>query len=264
MPNFTTEEPSGSLMPPEDQIVRSTVRLEFSDGSGRSSFGTGFFYQVQATAGPDAPSKVLIITNKHVVGESKRLKIRLTTGTSVNEVNARREPIGRQDQDIETDLVGRIFDHPNSQVDLCGIDVTDHFAAIMSKGRKVRAAILNSTWLLSQVDRGLVRDIEQTLVVGYPNTQWDPVNNMPIARRGASATHPLAYYEGTSRFLVDVAAYPGSSGSPVFLYQSPMYRSGVASQTPGTKINLIGIVYAVFTRDERGRMEPIEIPTVVA
>ena len=41
---------------------------------------------------------------------------------------------------------------------------------------------------------------------------------MPILRRGTTATPIALNFEGRPEFLIDAAVYPGSSGSPVFVY----------------------------------------------
>ncbi len=55
-------------------------------------------------------------------------------------------------------------------------------------------------------------------MVGYPVGLWDSVNNMPILRRGSTATLLDWTYEGRQEFVIDAACFPGSSGSPVFKY----------------------------------------------
>jgi hypothetical protein len=113
-------------------------------------------------------------------------------------------------------------------------------------------------------DRPSLPDIQQVLVIGYPNGLWDHFNNMPIARRGTTATHALARYAGKRNFLVDVAAFQGSSGSPVYAYESPMFRQPDGSFSPGTKAAFLGIVWGVVERTVSGELKTIEIPSALA
>ncbi len=98
-------------------------------------------------------------------------------------------------------------------------------------------------------------------MVGYPRGLWDQHNNMPIARLGTTATHPLALYQGKREFLVDVAAFQGSSGSPVFAFEAPMFRQHDGSFTPGTKAQFIGVVWGVVEWTVEGKLKVIEIPS---
>ena len=97
-------------------------------------------------------------------------------------------------------------------------------------------------------------------MVGYPNGIWDKSNNLPIIRRGITATHPLLAYEGRKKFMIDAACFPGSSGSPVFIYEDGMFRSSENSYSPGTRVALIGILYAGPQFTANGTLEPRPIP----
>ena len=61
---------------------------------------------------------------------------------------------------------------------------------------------------------------EEVLVIGYPNALWDEANNLPLFSKGIASTHPAKDFNGKPEFIIDAAAFPGSSGSPVFCYRS--------------------------------------------
>ena len=84
--------------------------------------------------------------------------------------------------------------------------------------------------------------VESVLMVGYPIGLWDSVNNKPIVRRGTTATHPAIEFSGRPEFLIDCACWPGSSGSPVVLYQefASADRQGNINMG-GTKMKLLGV-----------------------
>lgn len=60
-------------------------------------------------------------------------------------------------------------------------------------------------------------------MIGYPNGLWDSQNNLPIIRRGITATSVKKDYNGKKEFLIDAAVFPGSSGSPVFIFNEGSY-----------------------------------------
>lgn len=80
-------------------------------------------------------------------------------------------------------------------------------------------------------------------MIGYPNGLWDDINNLPIVRSGLTAT-PIKYdYRGRKEFLIDSACFPGSSGSPVFIYNEGSFSTSTGI-TLGSRFFLAGIMYA--------------------
>jgi len=103
--------------------------------------------------------------------------------------------------------------------------------------------------------------LEEILMLGYPVGLWDTVNNMPIFRKGITATHPNLNYDGKDEFLIDAACYPGSSGSPVFLYNLGNYSNRQGGTVIGTRIALPGILYAGPQFSVEGEIKVLPIPT---
>jgi hypothetical protein len=154
-----------------------------------------------------------------------------------------------------------IYFHRDTEIDLCAIDVTFEIGNLLGSGRKVRSFIIDASWLPTEVDRRNMRTVEPVMVIGYPTGLFDSHNNMPIVRLGATATHPLAHYNNRKEFLIDVAAYRGSSGSPVFSFESPFYRLSDGTLAPGTKSQFLGIVWAVIETTSQGELHAVEVPS---
>lgn len=253
---------AGFEAPIEHALVRNTVRLVAGVNQHQlTTSGTGFFYKVAHPVTNVA--KVVILTNKHVVRDSAVVQFVLSSAPAVADLDAHHQPKNRLDHQITWPLAGNLIVHPDPEIDLCAIDITIPYGQLLQSGRQLRSMCIDSTWLPNPQDRLGLRDIEQVLVIGYPIGLWDGHNNMPIARRGTTATHPLARYAGKSNFLVDVAAFQGSSGSPVFTYESPMFRQSDGSYTPGTKVNLVGVVWGVIEQTVTGQLEAVEIPSAL-
>lgn len=249
--------------PIEHALVRNTVRLLAGSSPDQlTSSGTGFFYQVTHPTANMA--KVLILTNKHVVRGASFVNFVLSSAPSVVDLDEEHQPKGRIDHQITIPLTGNLILHPDAETDLCAINVTIPYGQILQSGRQIRSMNLDYSWVLAAQDRKNLRDIEQVLVIGYPSGLWDSHNNMPIARRGSTATHALARYAGKQNFLVDVAAFQGSSGSPVFTYEAPMFRQPDGSYTPGTKVAFVGVVWGVIERSVTGELRAIEMPSALA
>lgn len=246
--------------PIEHALARSTVRLAAGPSATELlSTGTGFFYKVLHK--DTNLAKVLILTNKHVLRGAAVVEFVLSYATSLADLDAEHQPVGRVDERVIWPLSGNLISHPDADTDLCAIDITVPYSHVLNAGKQLRSMCVDSTWLRGPEDRKILRDIEQVLVIGYPAGLWDSHNNMPIARLGTTATHPLARYLGKHNFLIDVAAFQGSSGSPVFTYETPMFRQPDGSFTPGTKVGLVGIVWGVIERTTSGELRAIEIPS---
>lgn len=111
---------------------------------------------------------------------------------------------------------------------------------------------------LDQIDA--VNDI---LMVGYPNGIWDEYNNLPIVRKGITATHPNIDYQNRKEFMIDAACFPGSSGSPVFFYKPGSALRLKHDDRPrmGNILALMGILYAGPQHFIDGEITIRDIPT---
>lgn len=102
--------------------------------------------------------------------------------------------------------------------------------------------------------------LEDVVLVGYPNGICDRANNIPIMRRGVTATPVHLDYEGMPAFLIDASVFPGSSGSPVFLYNSGGWSDRGKSFMAGNRLCMLGILAKAFYRRSDGTLSFEEIP----
>lgn len=104
--------------------------------------------------------------------------------------------------------------------------------------------------------------LEDVVMIGYPNGIWDASNNMPIIRRGVTATHPNLNYKGREEFMIDAACFPGSSGSPVFLYNDGGWTTRSGNVMKGSvRIKLLGLLYAGPQHTATGEIRMVTIST---
>ena len=100
-------------------------------------------------------------------------------------------------------------------------------------------------------------------MIGYPNGLWDSLNNMPIIRKGITATNYNLDYNGKKEFVIDAACFPGSSGSLVMLCNVGGYRDKQGNLNWGnSRVYLLGILYAGPQLTVTGDIRIINIPTV--
>jgi hypothetical protein len=105
--------------------------------------------------------------------------------------------------------------------------------------------------------------LEELIMIGYPNGIWDSYNNKPIIRKGITATHPSLDYNNRKEFVIDMACFPGSSGSPVFLLSEGSYTSKITGSLMigSSKFFLLGTLYAGPQHNVIGQIVSVPIST---
>ena len=104
--------------------------------------------------------------------------------------------------------------------------------------------------------------LEDIIMIGYPNGLWDAENNLPIIRKGITAVHPKFDYNGKTDIVMDIASFPGSSGSPVCIYNQGSYSQG-NDITIGNRLMFLGILYAGPQQTVIGEIATKVIPASV-
>ena len=60
---------------------------------------------------------------------------------------------------------------------------------------------------------------------------------------------------------MDASVFPGSSGSPVFLYNVGTFYRKDGTTVVGSRVLFLGVIASVFYREDTGRIEMITVPT---
>lgn len=238
---------------PMSQLVHCTVRINCVDTAGNSSFGTGYIYEFNQQAGKSMPC---IVTNKHVVQNAQRGVFHLTLKNAEGEAD-----LGRHEA-VTLDDLGRFFiGHPDPSVDLAAIPIAAVLTAGAADGSKYYFRSLGKTLIASRDVLKTLSPMEEIAMIGYPNGLWDERHNLPIIRRGITATHAKLPLNGKPEFLIDAACFPGSSGSPVFLANIGSFVDGNGTLIAGTRIFLLGTLYAGPQHTTTGEIQIVNVPT---
>ncbi|PJD13982.1 trypsin [Enterobacter roggenkampii] len=232
-----------------EDIHKSTVRIECDVKGGGTSVGTGFWFCFIDKNDKDRFFP-LLITNKHVIQNASQIRLRINVSH-------------KTDANIKFyDLIipqgeSAFIMHPDKDVDICVLPVGSQLSEMERHELVAQIFFFND-----QNMRGgnYITPVEDIYMTGYPNGLWDSVNNRPVTRKGITASSPLEDWKGKQEFLIDIACFGGSSGSPVYIMNQGSYaiEGGIAT---GGRFIFLGLLYAGPVLDVSGRFEVIEVPT---
>lgn len=237
-----------------DVLPYSVVKIDGQTAGrpGVTSAGTGFFFRVNV----DDTIVPMIVTNRHVVANMETLSFHMSLADSNG------ERILGPAQIITVPTSGYpILLHPDPGVDLAMIPAQPINEIMHREGSRPYFLTLSkdnfpAPWLTKKLSA-----FTNTIMIGFPNGLMDLANNLPISRRGTLATHYFADYNGKKDFVVDIAAFGGSSGSPVFAYFDTMTPTEDGMILGDSSVRLIGILHSGPILSAMGEVVPAPIPT---
>lgn len=228
-------------------ISKSTVRIECDVVGGGVSVGTGFWFGFSTTGDSGLP---LLVTNKHVIANSTTIRIRFNVSSAANPQ--------LKFYDATINNPSDFIQHPDQNIDLCALPIGRFLSELSSQGIEVDNFFFTDRSFLNQ---HYVTPVEEVFMTGYPNGLWDTVNNRPITRKGITASSLLEDWQGRPEFMIDMACFGGSSGSPVYIMNEGGYATsdGLAI---GNRFIFLGVLYAGPTLDVNGSINIVDVPTV--
>lgn len=243
------------------KLVYSTVRLTCENekyiSSGTAFFMSYFYEDKNITA---------LVTNKHVVCSDKKKAIKFKKMKFSLCTNENGKP--KDDKKIDfvvDDLDKRILFHLDESVDLCFVFVNDLIEEKKNNGEQPHYKSLNTNLILKNSDASELSPIEDIIMIGYPNGLSDEKNNKPIIRKGITATSYNLDYNGKKEFMIDVACFGGSSGSPVFLRKTVLGKEKISNGVSiGLSLSyaLLGVLYAGAIKTVDGKIVVNDISCV--
>ena len=244
-----------------EQLAYSTVRLTVNYEDGKIGWGTAFFFSLEDERKGTVP---LLVTNKHVIekeGEGKPIR-GVTGGFRVTTADAIVNPNGHHVEVTLDRFHDRWHKHRDPAIDLVAMPVAQLFNDMAADSLLPFYRCIPREMIPTEAELAELTAVEDVLMVGYPNSMWDETNNAPIFRNGITATHPAKLYNGRPEFMIDAACFPGSSGSPVFLYNVGSYVNREGGVHIGSRIKFLGVLWGGPQYTPDGSLEPASIPTV--
>ena len=234
-----------------EQLFFVTVRIDTVDNDNVQGAGTGFVFQHPA----GEMNYPFIVTNKHVIEKAN------SGGITFIKARDEKPALGDHFRLHLEQFDSLWFGHPDPAIDIAIAPLAPMERFIEGLGVKIFYRAIGSDLIPTPLQMADIDAIEDIVFVGYPNGIWDQKNFLPIARRGTTATPIPVNFDGERKFLIDASVFGGSSGSPVFIYNTGTYGTKNGPAKVGTRVHFVGVVSAVFFRTELNELVSVPIPT---
>lgn len=242
-----------------ESLMFATLRVETRNAAGVVGVGTAFFFETELSH-----DRVLqlLVTNRHVVEGAVTATLRFHLAKSRTEFVPSGETFTLAVGDEGDPFSAAWVPHPDPTVDLCALPLLGLFRHLRSQNKRLYCQSVDETFTYDDKALQALTAVENVIMVGYPIGLDDDVHNLPLVRSGITATHPAVDYRGRKQGVVDMACFPGSSGSPVFLYDSGTYfdKQHGALKT-GSRQALLGVLFAAPHHTREGTIVVRDIPT---
>jgi hypothetical protein len=223
-------------------MLFTVVRITADCADHNESVGTGFFF---SSGSPENTTEYLV-TNKHVIEDAASISFFMHGPASGSPEYV---ALGMQTR-YTSDPADWIL-HPSPEVDLCCVPIKKLLTE--DQRRAVFYLSIPSTSILSQEELDRCPASIGIAMIGYPNGLSDETNGLPIIRHGTTASHPAIPFDGRTEVAVDIACFPGSSGSPI-MFSEPRYFASAQK--------FLGVLHAGPTITVDGKVLVTKIPMV--
>ncbi|HCI65130.1 MAG TPA: serine protease [Lachnospiraceae bacterium] len=210
------------------QLMYTTVPLYVKKNDGSQCSGTGFIYSIIETDNTSIP---FLITNYHVLegAEMGFMELHLAENDKPT------------DKSINIQFDRTIVNNKLGELDLVALPMAATFNELFSKNIYPFYRTVSADMIPREEEMNELAAIEDITFIGYPNGLYDEINKMSIVRQGITATPIWNNFKGKEAFLIDGGVFPGSSGSPVFIYNRGTYptKDGFAV---GNRLLFVGVM----------------------
>lgn len=218
------------------QLLYTTVPIYAHNSDKSLSTGTGFLFSVRESETESIP---LLITNYHVLKDAMLGFVELHIG----------EKGFPTDKTIRVQFDKSIIDgNKLGKLDLIAVPLAGTFNDFQNRNIEIFFRTVDQNMVPTKEQEDKLSAIENITFIGYPSGLYDEKNKISIIRQGITATPIWNDFKGEEVFLIDAGVFPGSSGSPVFIYNQGTYpvKDGVAL---GSRLIFVGVLSKTMLRD---------------
>lgn len=218
------------------QLLYTTVPIYAHNSDKSLSTGTGFLFSVRESETESIP---LLITNYHVLKDAMLGFVELHIG----------EKGYPTDKTIRVQFDKSIIDgNKLGKLDLIAVPLAGTFNDFQNRNIEIFFRTVDQNMVPTKEQEDKLSAIENITFIGYPSGLYDEKNKISIIRQGITATPIWNDFKGEEVFLIDAGVFPGSSGSPVFIYNQGTYpvKDGIAL---GSRLIFVGVLSKTMLRD---------------
>lgn len=218
------------------QLLYTTVPIYAHNSDKSLSTGTGFLFSVRESETESIP---LLITNYHVLKDAMLGFVELHIG----------EKGFPTDKTIRVQFDKSIIDgNKLGKLDLIAVPLAGTFNDFQNRNIEIFFRTVDQNMVPTKEQEDKLSAIENITFIGYPSGLYDEKNKISIIRQGITATPIWNDFKGEEVFLIDACVFPGSSGSPVFIYNQGTYpvKDGIAL---GSRLIFVGVLSKTMLRD---------------
>lgn len=218
------------------QLLYTTVPIYAHNNDKSLSTGTGFLFSVHESETESIP---LLITNYHVLKDAMLGFVELHIG----------EKGFPTDKTIRVQFDKSIIDgNKLGKLDLIAVPLAGTFNDFQNRNIEIFFRTVDQNMVPTKEQEDKLSAIENITFIGYPSGLYDEKNKISIIRQGITATPIWNDFKGEEVFLIDAGVFPGSSGSPVFIYNQGTYpvKDGIAL---GSRLIFVGVLSKTMLRD---------------
>ncbi len=237
-----------------EQLMLVNVLIETPLGKG-----TGFFYCIDLDKGKKS---TILITNKHVINYNSNEEVTIKFHLHQGKHNA-----------FESKTVKfktKWIFHPSMDICFCFIGpINEKLESIIRT--RLNIISISRDYIIDNC--GEYAPLDELVMVGYPIGLYNQEYNYPIFRKGYIASDPSVDYTDEQSLMlsdhrigiVDIACFPGSSGSPIFVYKKIIIKNedGFLVQVINQP-KLLGILFAGPIYNADGELTMDNIPIVLS
>lgn len=235
-----------------EQLLFTTVRVETVDADLIRRVGTSFIFNYKSDDRPH----LFLVTNKHVIAGAQSGTLTFTRW------HKGRPLFGSGYREIIEGFEDIWFGHPKPNIDVTVTPFAPIDDRIKKEGVDIFYRSIQNELVPSADDLKKIDAIEELVFIGYPTGIWDTTNLLPVVRKGITASPITVDFRGEPQFLVDASVFPGSSGSPVFLYNPGLYTEKSGDTVGGTRLYFLGVIASVFFQKDINEIRIRSVPMV--
>ncbi|OCH01513.1 S1 family peptidase [Aliivibrio fischeri] len=228
------------------QLLFTTTPIKTVKHDGSESIGTGFFFNK-----PHPTNKELfmpmLVTNKHVVENAKEGIIQMYRSSNGEPILDKRLTINLDESFFNAFIKDKDYD-------LAAIPITGVFELAKKSGDKLFYRAIDDSLFPDENVENQLCAMEDIIFIGYPSGIVDSNTGLPLIRKGITSSPVWSSFESKSQFLIDAGVFPGSSGSPVFVYNNGSYPTN-GGITVGSRVLLVGIIYQTIQTGDKAYLD---------